>query len=70
MKGDVYHAGEAREVPSTLRASATLLNGSAMLREAFGDAVIDHYHHAAQWEIAEHDRIVTDHEIRLGFERA
>ncbi|MFT6913283.1 MAG: glutamine synthetase [Paracoccaceae bacterium] len=70
MKGDVYDAGAAREIPSTLRASATLLNGSAMLREAFGNEVIDHYHHAAQWEIAEHDRIVTDHEIRLGFERA
>ncbi len=29
---------------------------SKMLREAMGDDVVDHYHHAAQWEISEQDR--------------
>jgi glutamine synthetase len=36
-----------REIPHNLREAADLLNGSKMLREAFGDDVIDHYHHAA-----------------------
>ncbi len=52
-----------REIPKTLREAATLMNGSDMLRAAFGDDVIDHYHHAAQWEISETDRVVTDFEI-------
>ena len=46
------------------------MNGSYMLRAAFGDDVIDHYHHAAQWEISEHDRVVTDFEIDRLLERA
>ena len=46
------------------------MNGSAMLRRAFGDDVIDHYHHAAQWEISETDRVVTDFERERLLERA
>ena len=63
MKGDMYAAGGIREIPKTLREAADLLHGSAMLRAAFGDEVVDHYHHAAQWEISETDRVVTDFEI-------
>jgi glutamine synthetase len=70
MKGDMYAAGGLREIPHNLREAADLLNKSAMLREAFGDDVIDHYHHAAQWEITETDRIVTDFEIQRLLERA
>ncbi|PZR00424.1 MAG: glutamine synthetase [Cereibacter sphaeroides] len=70
MKGDMYHAGEAREIPKTLREAAEYMNGSYMLRAAFGADVIDHYHHAAQWEISEMDRIVTDFEVARLLERA
>ncbi len=52
MKGDMYRPASVREIPKTLREAADLLNGSYMLRAAFGDDVIDHYHHAAQWEIS------------------
>ncbi len=69
MSGDVYQAEEARRIPATLREAAELLDGSAMLREAFGPAVIDHYVHAARWEVAEADRVVTDHDLLRGFER-
>jgi len=69
MTGDMY-AAEAREIPRTLRDAAAALRGSAMLRAAFGDDVVDHYHTAAQWEIAELDRVVTDWEVKRGFERA
>ena len=70
MKGDMYSAGGVREIPHNLREAADLLNKSAMLREAFGDDVIDHYHHNAQWEISETDRVVTDFEIQRLLERA
>ena len=70
MKGDMYTAGGVREIPHNLREAADLLNGSQMYRAAFGDDVIDHYHHAAQWEIAETDRVVTDFEIQRLLERA
>jgi glutamine synthetase len=70
MKGDMYQAGGVREIPKTLRAAAERMAGSAMLRAAFGDDVIDHYHHAAQWEISEMDRVVTDFEVSRLLERA
>jgi len=70
MKGDMYSAGGVREIPHNLREAAELLNGSTMYRKAFGDDVIDHYHHAAQWEISETDRVVTDFEIQRLLERA
>jgi glutamine synthetase len=70
MKGDMYSAGGVREIPHNLREAAEILNCSKMFREAFGDDVIDHYHHAAQWEISETDRVVTDFEIQRLLERA
>lgn len=70
ISGDIYHAGEVREIPRTLGAAAEAMTGSAMLRAAFGDAVVDHYHHAAQWEISEYNRVVTDWEVARGFDRA
>lgn len=70
MSGDMYSAKDIREIPKTLREAADLLNNSAMLRAAFGDDVVDHYHHAAQWEISETDRVVTDFELQRLLERA
>ena len=68
--GDAYHGTDVREIPATLRDAAAALDGSAMLRAAFGDDVIDHYVHAAEWEQSEYDRRVTDWEVARGFERA
>ncbi len=70
MKGDMYSATGIREIPTNLRDAAAKLNGSAMLRAAFGDDVVEHYHHAAQWEISETDRVVTDFELQRLLERA
>ncbi len=70
MKGDMYAAGGVREIPKNLRDAAGLLQGSEMFRRAFGDDVVEHYHHAAQWEISETDRVVTDFELQRGLERA
>ena len=60
MAGDNYRNSAAREIPKTLGHAADLLEGSAMLRAAFGDEVVDHYTRAARWEIEEQNRVVTD----------
>ena len=70
FKGDAYGAADAREIPRTLPAAAEALEGSAMLRAAMGDLVIDHYVRAARWEQEDFDRQVTDWEVARGFERA
>jgi glutamine synthetase len=67
--GDAYGGGHLREIPKTLRAATGAMAGSNMLRAAMGDAVIDHYVHAAEWEQFEYDRRITDWELRRGFER-
>ncbi|SSC66282.1 glutamine synthetase family protein [Ciceribacter selenitireducens] len=68
--GDAYSAKDVREIPRTLRLAAVALNGSAMLRQAFGDDVVEHYVRAAEWEQEEYDRKITDWEVARGFERA
>ena len=68
-KGDTY-GGSSGMIPQNLRDAREALEGSAMLREAFGDVVIDHYCRAAEWELEEFDRVVTDYEIARGFERS
>lgn len=68
--GDAYAAEGQSEIPNNLSDASAALNGSGMLREAFGDKVVDHYVHAANWEIQEFAKVVTDYEIKRGFERA
>ncbi|MCL4675566.1 MAG: glutamine synthetase family protein [Pararhodobacter sp.] len=70
LSGDMYAAQELRQIPGTLREAVALAEGSPWLRGALGDAVVDHYTHAARWEIAETDRVVTDWDLRRGLERA
>ncbi|QPM92150.1 glutamine synthetase family protein [Pseudooceanicola algae] len=70
ITGDVYDNAAVAEIPATLRAARETLAGSAMLREAFGDGVINHYTHAADWEQEAFDAVVTDWEMQRGFERA
>ena len=69
FRGDAYAAKRVREIPGTLRDAAKAFRKSAMLKEAFGEAVVEHYAHAADWEQVEYDRRVTDWEIARGFER-
>jgi glutamine synthetase len=69
FKGDAYIGKRLREVPKTLREATALMDKSRMLRGAFGDEVIDHYVHTAEWEQFEYDRRITDWELKRGFER-
>ena len=66
--GDAYE-GTTGFIPQNLRDAMNSLKGSDMLRAALGDDVVDHYTRAAEWEIEEFDKVVTDYEIARGFER-
>ncbi len=68
-KGDVYQ-GDSGMIPATLKDARNTMHGSAMLRAAMGDDVVDHYVRAAKVEIEEFERVVTDWEVARGFERA
>jgi glutamine synthetase len=68
--GDAYEDTSSAHIPRNLRDAKDALHGSTMLRAAMGDDVIDHYVRAAEWELEEFDRVVTDWEIARGFERA
>ncbi|MCO5730334.1 glutamine synthetase family protein [Rhizobium sp. SSA_523] len=70
FEGDAYGGSGIGEIPRSLRDASVRLKGSAMLRQAFGDDVVDHYVRAAEWEQEEFDRKVTDWEVARGFERA
>ena len=67
--GDAYDA-EVESIPQTLRDARSALVKSDMLREAFGDWAVDHYARAAEVEIEDFDRVVTDYEVARGFERS
>jgi glutamine synthetase len=69
-EGNAYLAEGLPQIPTTLREAMAACERSAVLRAAFGDAVIEHYVRAAAWEQAEHDRRVTDWEIARYLERA
>ncbi len=68
--GDAYAGAKLREIPKTLREATETLRKSKMLRAAFGDQVVEHYLHAAEWEQFEYDRRITDWELKRGFERS
>ncbi|MCP4085295.1 MAG: glutamine synthetase [Actinomycetia bacterium] len=68
--GDAYLDDALPLLPANLREASQALDGSAMLRSALGDEVVDHYVHMAWWEQAQHDRRVTDLDLHRGFEQA
>lgn len=70
FKGDAYADDEANHIPRTLRDAREALLASGMLKDAFGEETVTHYARAAEWEIEEFNRVVTDYEIARGFEKA
>ena len=65
-KGDVYQ-GNTKMIPASLREAKDALSASEMLKSAFGEDVVKHYCRAAEVELEEFDRVVTDWEIARGF---
>jgi glutamine synthetase len=60
---------DSGRLPSTLAEATTLFDASAVARQAFGDAVVDHYVNTAHVELAAFNKTVTDWERVRGFER-
>ena len=67
FKGDAYE-GETRQIPGSLGEARDRLVRSKLLQEAFGEKVVGHYARAAEWEIEQFNRAVTDYEVARGFE--
>lgn len=70
FEGDAYIDDAARHIPGTLRDARDRLLGSDVLESAFGAETIAHYARAAEWEVEEFNRFVTNYEIARGFEKA
>ena len=68
-KGNAYLATDRPRLPATLREARDLFASSQLAREAFGEAVVEHYVHAADVELQAFDATVTDWERFRGFER-
>jgi glutamine synthetase len=68
--GDAYEHDGSRHLPRTLRDAREKLLGSDMLREAMGADVVTHYARAAEVELEDFNRAVTDYEIARGLEKA
>jgi glutamine synthetase len=67
--GDVYAATHLPHVPRSLERASLHLRSSEFARAAFGDAVVDHYAHAADVEARAAARAVSDWERARYFER-
>ncbi|MGY8825796.1 MAG: glutamine synthetase family protein [Candidatus Latescibacterota bacterium] len=69
FSGDVYQSAERPRVPANLSEATTELEQSSMLRQAFGDAVVEHYVHFFRTEQRKYDEAVTSWERARYFER-
>jgi glutamine synthetase len=69
FQGDIYAAANLPSVPATLHQAISELEKSDMLREAFGQEVLDHYLHFFRTEQRKYDQAVTSWERTRYFER-
>jgi len=70
FQGDIYQAAELPRVPRTLREAITEFERSELVREAFGEDVVEHYLHFLNTEQRKFDEVVTCWERARFFERA
>jgi glutamine synthetase len=68
LDGNAYVSDKPR-VPGTLREAAELFTASELVREAFGEEVVEHYANMARVELDAFDATVTDWERFRSFER-
>ena len=67
--GDVYKSEGLMPLPRTLDESIEIFQQSALARDWFGDAFVDHYVTMRRWEAERHRRAVTAWERRRYFEQ-
>jgi len=68
-EGNAYEAASVPQVPKTLREALQAFTDEPLLRDIFGDDVIDHYAHAGSLEQSAYDQAVTCWESQRYFER-
>ena len=68
LVGNAY-TSEAPRLPTTMGEAMERFGASAVAREAFGDAVVEHYLNMARVELEAFESAVTDWERYRGFER-
>ncbi|OGO52106.1 MAG: hypothetical protein A2148_09590 [Chloroflexi bacterium RBG_16_68_14] len=69
ITGDAYRAADVLKLPGTLTEAVERFAASALAREYFGDAFVDHYARMRQWEVECFRRAVTDWERQRYFEQ-
>jgi len=69
FRGDVYAATGLPQIPRSLDEAARELEGSRLARDAFGDAVVEHYLHFTRSERAALEARVSDLERARYYER-
>ena len=68
-RGNAYEDASLPQVPGSLREAVAALEQSSFAREAFGEAVFEHYLHTARLELEAQDKVVTSWELERNFER-
>lgn len=69
VKGDAGDGDATRKrIPRTLKEATQLLKESETARAILGSAFVDHYVRTREWEVRQHERAVTDWELRRYFE--
>ncbi len=69
VQTDVYSVAGLPPLPRTLEHAIDLFEHSAVAREYFGDAFVDHYVKMRRWEVEKHRRAVTAWERARYFEQ-
>ncbi|MBA2661084.1 MAG: glutamine synthetase [Bradymonadaceae bacterium] len=66
--GNAYEVEGARALPVNLGEATQAMRSSELARELFGDTFIDHFAATRQWEWEQHQRAVTNWELKRYFE--
>jgi glutamine synthetase len=68
VDGDASGRGDLAPLPRTLREATDRLARSEHARTILGEAFVDHYVRTRDWECRQHERAVTEWELRRYFE--
>ncbi|AKU96907.1 glutamine synthetase family protein [Labilithrix luteola] len=66
--GDASSRTDLAPLPRTLKDATALLAKSERAHKILGEAFVDHYVRTRDWEVRQHERFVTDWELRRYFE--
>jgi glutamine synthetase len=67
-RGDASSGGDFSGLPLTLKEATARLAASEVAPTILGPEFVDHYVRTRQWEVRQHERAVTEWELRRYFE--